>query len=293
MRGRVRLFLATVLCAASALAIGASPASAARFCQTGTLVDYMKPLERMPPLRHGPKTQRLPFGPGNVSFIRSGSQLVAGGEKVGFHLDYTRSARHRTSQPLNWLVTAKLMEVDSSGRPRGPTAYKQLDGLRFPTRATLDFSLPGRPAFYRLEIVFRNGAGTKLARYGEYLRALSPGLEAHLTLEEHTFRPGDTVEPWLENPSPYWLFYGLAYSIERFEGESWSRASIGPHGLVPLIGIWGAPGAKASCWTFQIPTEAEPGLYRFVLAAHSTMYGRPAQRKRLTLTAEFEIVAAS
>jgi hypothetical protein len=250
----------------------------------------MKPLATMPKLPAAPLTDRLPFGPRNVFFSRVGqSPLVIGGGEIGFGLDYSETATKPTGRRLSWIVTAKLSRA-IAGNDWGAIDSRQLRGLSFPSGHQLAFTVSGKPAIYRIEVVFRDGSGKKLARYGQYFRVLRPTLDAKLSLDKSAFYPGEVVAPWLDNHGTEPLFYGLAYSIESFNGNGWERASIAPSGIVPLIGLWSGPGESASCWRFTVPTNAPPGLYRFVWKGNVARAESIAQRRPLTLIAEFEIL---
>lgn len=283
------------LCTAIAI-VGVVPASAAAsgFCETSTVHNYEKPLESMPPIRQGPTTQKLPFGPANVFFGSVGpGPLAIGSEEVGYFLDYTRIATHPKGKRLDWLVTAKLDRVDTEGHTQESVAFEKVGGLRFPSEHTLAFVLSAKPALYRVEIVFRDGSGQLLGRYGEYVRVMLPHPESRLTLPQSAYRPGEVVAPRLENMGTDRLLYGLGYSIEKFDGTGWSRASISPTGAVLLIGLGSGPGEAASCWSFAVPSGAPPGQYRFLLSADAYRGDRREHPEKLALSTEFEILTAT
>lgn len=295
MRGRPPRLCSGALCAAIAIA-AVLPASAAAsgFCETSQVHNYEKPLEGMPPVRPSPETQKLPFGPGNIFFgSRGPGPLAIGSEEVGYSLDYTRIATHPSGKRLDWLVIAKLDQVDAEGHVQKRVAFDQVNGLRFPSKHTLAFPLSARPALYRLEVVFRDGSGQRLGRYGEYVRVMRSRPEAHLVLSQSAFRPGELVAPRLENKGTDRLFYGLGYSIEEFDGTGWSRASISPTGAVLLIGLWSGPGEAASCWRFVVPTDAAPGKYRFVLSVDAYRGAAREHSEKLALSSEFEILPST
>ena len=292
MGGSAPRFLRFALCTAIACA-GLVPANAVAgsFCETRTVRNYEQPLERMPPIRKVPARQKLPFGPGNISFgQQSSGPLVVGSEEVGYFLDYTRTTAHPNGKRLNWLVTAKLDRVDAEGQALESIAFRQLDGLRFPSKRTLSFPLSSRPALYRLEIVFRDRSGQRLGRYGEYMRVMRPDSESRLTLPHVAFHPGEVVAPTLVNEGTDRLSYGLAYAIEEFDGTGWSRAPLGQMFFL-AIGLGSGPGVAASCWSFSVPSGATPGKYRFVVSADAYRSDSSNPEKR-TLTAEFEILPA-
>jgi len=253
--------------------------------------DYLKPLEDLPSLTSEPVGQQPPFAPHDLSFGTTGPEtLVIGKQKVGYFLDYRPTVAQPTGKDLDWLVTAKLARINSSGRVLESGGFKRVRGLRFHRRHTLAFELSSEPALYRLEVVFRNSAGKRLGHYGRYLRVLEPQPGPHLTLLQSTYRPGETVAPRLENEGPNWLFYGLGYGIEEFDGSNWVPTSLGPKAFL-LIGLISSPGETASCWRFTIPADIAPGKYR--LRTSIDIYKEPSRREpreSAYLTAEFEVV---
>lgn len=289
--GRLRTWCG-VLCAIPVLvAVVPASAGASGFCETGAVRNYEKPLEALPPLRPGPVDERLPFGPRNLFFGPIGDGPVAvGSQQVGYSLTYSRSTPRPTGKKLGWLVTAKLDRIDAKGRALERLAFKQVDGLRLPSKHTLAFRISAEPALYRIEVVFRDGSGKRLGRYGKYLLIIEQQSGARLNLLQSSYRPGETVVPRLENEGTDTLFYGLGYVIEEFDGVEWVPTSLGPKFFL-LIGLSSSPGEAASCWRFTVPAETPPGKYRFRLSID--VYKEPSRREspeHSSLTAEFEVV---
>jgi len=152
------------------------------------------------------------------------------------------------------------------------------------------FRLPGKPSLYRFEIEFRNRAGKRIGRFGRYLRVMRPRRDARLTLKATSFQPGETVSPRLENFGTESLLYGLGYSIESYDGATWSRSAIDRPRPVPLIGLRTGPGEAASCWDFTIPPDARPGLHRFVWSGRASRETIPGHNGGLKLTADFQVL---
>jgi hypothetical protein len=157
-------------------------------------------------------------------------------------------------------------------------------------RRRFPFRLSGKPSLYRFEIEFLNWAGKRIGRFGRYLRVLRPRRDARLALNPTSFRPGDTVAPRLENFGTESLLYGLGYSIESYDGAAWARSPIDRPRPIPLIGLRTGPGEAASCWDFTIPSDAPPGLYRFVWSGRASRETIPGHDGRLKLTAEFQVL---
>jgi hypothetical protein len=279
------------LCVPIVLLVAVTPASASSFCENGRVHDYLRPLEGLPSLTSEPVGQQVPFAPHDLSFGVSGPDTLAiGKQKVGYYLDYTPTATHPTSRDLGWLVTAKLTRINSAGRMLERVGFKRVRGLRSHRKYILAFELSSEPALYRLEVVFRNSSGKRLGRYGRYLRVLEPQAGPHLTLFQSAYRPGETVAPRLENEGTGWLFYGLGYRIEEFNGSDWVPTSLGPKAFL-LIGLSSGPGETASCWRFTIPADTASGQYRLLTSidvSKEPSLREPAEKT--FLTAEFEVV---
>jgi hypothetical protein len=148
----------------------------------------------------------------------------------------------------------------------------------------------GKPALYRLEITFSDLSGKRLARYGEYLRVLEPKLDARLTLNGTTFKPGERVTARLNNYGTTTLSFGLDRSIDFFDGASWVSAPNSAQGPVLAIGLGLGPGGSAECWGFTIPPEEPPGEYRFRVGAGSVNRTLGYRGKPLDLSAVFHVV---
>jgi len=284
------------LCAIFIALLAAPLARADSFCGQSIIHDYLKPLKELPTLRGEPTKQQLPFAPRNLFFgpIGQGALIVsnstAGKQEVGYFLDYTPTSPHPTGRHLNWVVTAKLSRIDSTGRVLQRIGFKQVRGIRFHSSHVLSFELSEEPALYRLEVVFRDGSGKRLGRFGRYLRAVESHSDVRFTLAQSAYHAGETVLPRLENEGTDRLLYGLGYSIEQFDGVNWTPTSLGPK-IFLAIGLASSPGEAVSCWGFKIPAETSPGKYR--LSTSADVYETTARDERSTrvpLNAEFEVV---
>lgn len=296
MRGGRARVLYSGLCAIFIALLAAPLARAESFCDPGVVHDYLKPLKELPALRGEPAKQQLPFAPRNLFFgsIGQGALIVgnstAGKQEVGYFLDYTPTSPHPTGRYLNWLVTAKLNRIDSTGRVLQGIGFKQVRGIRFHSSHALSFELSEEPALYRLEVVFRNSAGKRLGRFGRYLRAVESHSDVRFTLAQSAYHSGETVSPRLENEGTDRLLYGLAYRIEQFDGASWIPTSLGPKFFL-AIGLSSSPGEAASCWGFRVSAETPAGKYR--LSTSTDVYettARDERAKQMPLNAEFEVV---
>jgi hypothetical protein len=57
------------------------------------------------------------------------------------------------------------------------------------------------------------------------------------------------------------LDYGLAYTIEHWDGECWQKTNLAPE-IFPQIAIILGPGEIGRPNTVEIPAEVESGFYR-------------------------------
>lgn len=283
-----RLLVAT----ASLVALGSMPApAAAGFCDEGVARDYARPLERMPALRGVPASHRLPFGPDGVGLFRGNQSqvmvpLLAPG-RVGFAVAPQPVRAGAVLPDLDWLATVKLARVDSGGRVVRLLDWgrRRIRGGRGSGGAAVDFA--GARGFYRLEIVFRNGRGAKLGRFGEYFRVLPASTEARLVLNAASYRPGETISACLENLGTTPLSYHLVRAIESFDGSAWTRSPIDPPAPSALVGFTQGPGAAEPLGDFTIPADAPAGRYRWVW--RGGVEGVRDPDATLTLTAEFDV----
>jgi hypothetical protein len=290
-----------LLSAASVRASTAQPNAQASsaFCQTSVVHNYAMPLEQLPALRGLPTEQELPFGPRHLLLHGVGWRpLVIKSEELGFRLSHGRAAGGVARPHLKWLVTPTLARVNQQGRAVQTLGQitKPVFGLGSPGGRSFTFQFAFEPGLYRLEIVFENGAGRRLGRFGEYFRAIRPTAQkARLTLNGPSFLPNEMVTARAEEYGVSWLSLHDTYSIEVYDGSNWTRAPISPKQHSLLIGPVVGPGeaTSASCWSFQIPSDAAPGLYRFVVEGSSLeptnsiglVRGSPR-----TLTSEFQIL---
>lgn len=292
--GKARRSAMLVVTAAVAFLVPASPVMAAAPCETQTVHDYLKPLRGLPPLRDVPKNENLPFGPGGLSLSKEGfSSIVSWDEDFEFKLSSSRMGG-TASSPINWLVTASLVKVNGHDRVREKLRTVARRLTRQPGRRGVRFRLPFEfePGIYRYEIVFQDGAEKRLGRFGGYFRALSQRPHRELTLNDASFQPGQTVLATATEQGVGWISVADLYTIESYDGSTWSRASISPSQVSLLVGTLLGPGEKGTCWSFQIPFSASPGLYRFAVAGSAlrhTEAGPFTQGIPLVLTSEFSI----
>lgn len=235
--------------------------------------DYKAFLDNLPPLPPVPFDARLPFAPERVSFGSLGpGPLQAGYGIRGFRLSYhphEGEAAGPTPQ-LGWHVVATLTSIDRFGRALAPpqTIEQHVDRL-WPAgpggagEVRWAFAIPGEPAIYRLEIVFENENGERLAAFGEYFRVLKPSVDFRFSLNKKKFRPGQTVVAKLSNYGVTSLAFGLGKTVEYHNGTSWTKPPVEfGNGIVFPVRLFADPGTSKSCWSVTIPEKAPPGRYR-------------------------------
>jgi hypothetical protein len=310
-RVRGRRAKTAILVAIAALAVTgfvSAHTAIAGVCETKVVRNYLKPVEALPALRGIPASHELSFGPAGLLLSDRGQSPIMppGRREVIYTIHRPADAPNgRLSTHLNWLVTAKLARA---GRRRPVSRVLDRSQRRVasvgPGRsASLRLRLPGAVGIYRLEIAFRNGAGTLLGRFGSYVRVVRPPPEGrHLTLDRTSFLPGETVVAHAEELGIDWIEMGDVYSIEVYDGSAWTVAPISPRTVSLLIGTVLGPGEATSvrrfmpgtpCWSFTIPAGAPPGSYRFVIDGRSlkAVDDRLWPGSPLTLSSEFQIVA--
>lgn len=199
------------------------------------------------------------------------------------------------SPRLDWLVTASLAQIDRQGRVRGVlhTAARHVARLASHGEAVFHLPFNFKPGLYRLEIVFQNKGGKRLGRFGDYFRALQRNPDSRLTLNGSSFGAGETVSAQAGEYGFGWMTLDDVYSIESYDGSTWSKAPISPTQISLLIGPLLGPGDATTCWDFPIPVDAPPGLYRFVLGGMTLGQqgkNKLGWRSPLVLTSEFNIL---
>lgn len=262
-----------VLLSLLALAAGAVPARAVEmhtygqpFCKGVKVRDYEAPLGHLPPIRHAPENEDLPFGPRNMSIYQSAySRVIVGRGGFGYRFfDDTYGIRKQVN--LDWDVKTTLSRIDSGGE-----VLRQIDGeeqyfgvVRDIGEMSFWLDTPPAPALYRYDIEFRNHAsGALLGSYSEYLRVVKPTFHAGIAVNRDRVRPGQSVFARVENRGTSWINFGLEYEVQRQEGDGWVEQDLGVDGwLLPMILMPG--GQSGWCMPYRVSADAAPGRYRFV-----------------------------
>jgi hypothetical protein len=144
------------------------------------------------------------------------------------------------------------------------------------------FKLGGKPALYRLTVVFDSARGKRLASFQRYFRVVEPTVHRRLALNAPSYQPGQTVFARVENFGTEVAAYGVPFAIERLDAGGWGIAPESPDGSWILPMLASGPGETGPCTGFLIPPEMPPGHYRMSKELIRDSAGE-------TLTAEFDV----
>jgi len=170
-------------------------------------------------------------------------------------------------------------------RVRHRTVVRPHDGV-----LDLSFSVSARPALYRVEILFENMSGKRLGRYGQYFRVVPIVRRARLGIESSAYHAGETVRARIENFGTTLVTFGVPYSVQRYDGSTWTKAPESPKGpwIMPLLLV--QSGYAGGCFGFRTPESMAPGLYRIVKGVEYPAVNPDGHSSYATLTAEFEVL---
>lgn len=286
------LFMITAGQTSKAPADGASSTARVNesFCGTRLAKNYLRPLARMTRIRRAPSSGKIPFGPPGLNLEAIGGALIVGGGLAGF--GFSDDAVERVRR-LNWDVSARLVRVNARGEEVEALDSKRRRIGTVEGNAIKDllFRVPGRPAFYRVDIVLRRlGSQTILGEFSNYLRVVRPRFDARLLVSQSAVDRGGVVSARLANfgtetlssISPDWQF-----SVQRFDGEKWVAAASDPptERHKPMVQKLLA-GQMDSCVRLRIPSLEEPGRYRFSMVVNRNKEAE-SKNRAVTLTTEF------
>ena len=281
-----RTTLGALIALAFSLSVGehVAMAGSTMFCEQRVLRDYRSPLRRMPSLPAIPTSGQLPFAPPGMSLVVLDDGLRVGKGLIGFRFfDEAVDVRRR----LNWTIESILRPINASGslrgRPRSKIVHYGAGLVRdFPG---LRFSVSGRPAFYRVDLVFRNRGGAVLGRFGAYFRSVRSQLISRITLSESEVAPGKTLFARVENLGTEAVLPQSSFRIERAEGAGWSEiAGVHVPGIKPSIRTVLFGGLAGPCVSYALPSDLPPGIYRVSNRISGLQDG-----SRRTLSARFRV----
>lgn len=283
MRPRFKAIAAAVAVIGSS-AVPAPPAGAIEahtygqpFCRGAVLHDYGAILDRMPPVRHPPASEELPFGPRNLNFYPSAfSPVIVGRGGYGYGF-FDETYRDRTLH-LDWDVATRLFAVGGHGKTLRRLSSKEgfLGVVRDIGERSFWLDTPAHPGLFRFEIEFRDAAtGQVLGDYSEYLRVVKPTFHARIAVDDRSLRPGSAVYARVENRGSESVSFGEEFGVQRFERGRW-RPAPGVPRVWSLVGLNMFGGYAGWCMRYRVAEDASPGWYRFVkgLAPAGGRHGR-------------------
>lgn len=253
-----------------ATALGVTAEGAEFSCRDRVLINYAKPLEKMP--RDYLPGERLPFAPPDLE-LRAGPSVVVQGDSVSYTLALTRPIAEdgRVTRParLHWTVDMRFDSVDAHGWPLGTVRQRRwnLGVLRYPERQ-LDTRVG--PGFYRVSLKIRKAGGPILSSYRQFIRVLPhrPNLKVGIR-GGSSFQRGEIVAARVENPGTLEAFLpaGSGLTLERLNGERWTKVEADEPPSVMFEDPEFLPGGRASqCSFLPIPADSEPGTFRLKAA---------------------------
>ena len=85
--------------------------------------------------------------------------------------------------------------------------------------------------------------------------------DAALLIDHPEVTAPATFDAVIVNRGERTLDYGLAYTIEHWDGKCWQKTNLAPK-IFPQIAILLGPGKIGQPDTVEIPAEVESGFYR-------------------------------
>lgn len=277
----------------------AAHTGAKAFCASPGPRDYAAPLANLPPINRihpGPKEHpglgNLPFGPRGIEmYVDTEGPVIVRPEKYGvafWDVGYLGN-KPETHSKLDWLVTAQMVALDSSGASLDEVAHGHIRIGRIDNayQPSLNLPVPDRLGFYRFDVQIAGADGNLLGSYSEYLRVVAPSLKVRLGINDRQFRPGQTLATRPEELGTEWISFGESFEVQRRSGSRWRSYS----SLLP--GIWAlwrgfvGPGGAGRCSSLHIPIDTPAGRYRVVQTVGVNPSGKRGHG--LTLTAPFSV----
>ena len=259
-------------------------------CSHRVVRDYERPLRKMRPPQWPLKSfesqeEALPFGPSGLTLLSvDATRIVMQGNRFGYRIAAARATNRsgllKQSLHLHWIIETKIWAVRHSGLPAHlvARAARYVGDVRNLKR--LEFARSVRSGFYRYDIVVRNRRGTVLGAYGAYYRVVPRRVLVRIGINKSVARTGETVVGSFENVGTDSVLLpngpGLDIEYEGVMGE-WTPAPVAPPppGVVVLADpSFVRGGYSPGCTSFDIPTDAAPGRYRFSVVAKPFGAGR-------------------
>lgn len=270
---------------------GSPPPGASEFCAPRLARNFLQPLAKLPPVRRVPSSGKLSFAPKGMTLEPRGGRLVVGQGSVGFGFsdDAVGQLRH-----LNWNISAQLVKINRRGATVAELSAQQrrigsIGGNRI---KDFLFLVGGEPAFYRVDISISHSESHQLlGMFSRYVRLVRPRFDARLLMLGSVARQGEVLSVRLANfgtETVSSLSYDWRFAVQRFNGQGWITAPSNPPAerhrrIVRKL----QAGRMSECIHFLVPTDEDPGLYRFSVQVNRT--SESTDDRTVQLTAEFEI----
>lgn len=256
-------------------------------CAGATEIDYEAPLAGLPPLPRNTARDGLDIGPPDLRLVGAGSSISIGRGRFGYRLLVNRQVIHRpvfldgyTEFEFDRINReGDVVETVAAKRQRlGVVASPAFNGKSFLVR------VPAKPGLYRFQARLRDAQGGAVGRYADYLRVVRPVTDVRLVTSGGPIGPGSRVDFWIENRGTREVDpLGAEFAFEVFEGGAWSKAPGSPRVFPKFKYMPLRAGEAGACSSFQVPSEAKPGLYRL---SKDVVLESGARRQ---LTSEFEV----
>jgi Bacterial Ig-like domain len=264
-------------------ALASANARSGSFCRIGVVRDYEAPLRQMPPVRHTRASGRIPGGPDGLRLLPQARVQSSSGQ-VGFFAD---SKTPRGLWWRGWEAEALLWKITSSGKTSGRLPRRK----RFPsevaptTQRQLGFRVSDKPAFYRIDLTFRQESTGKRRQISEYFRIVRRYIDIRLTADRAAYHTGETVMFRLENFGSVLMGYGYSFRTERLNASTWESVPelTGPTSAV-LLGI--DLGLHTKCQRLPLTEGVLPGRYRVTKQVFPWM----RRRARTYVWTEFDVL---
>jgi hypothetical protein len=260
----------------SALAVGLGTAhprvaeAAGLECSSHVAVDYEAPLRKLPRLRQPKQTGSLPFTKAKIHGTRGEPSVQTGRGRIGFAFIAPRFPERGLR--LGWRVSVAVARVDSRGRI-ARTLQRSREAVKVAHRSEqLDFTVPAHypRGIYRYEIELADLSGTRLARYGQYIRVMKPTIKPTLSARESPTFDGAQLRLQIANLGTTAISYGKGGldRVERFEEGEWRAVDILDRRGVRRSLRSIAAGIRGPCESVPIADNAPPGRYRVVMKVY-------------------------
>ncbi len=238
-----------------------------REARYGSIVvrSYEQPLRALVAKVGATVDRRVPFGPSTIRIAASrlgdGQRLRVGGGKFG--MVFVNLSRRSTGK-LSWRGVASIASVDRGGQAARQLTKRSFSIPSLGAKMRRQILLPAgsMPGIYRFDLALESKDQKHHARFSDFVRVLTPKVEARLAIKRTIYRPGDSIYARVENLGSTVVRDSSEYVVEVEEPSgAWTR--VGPVG----VGFPRGPGlplgpGRARCFGLQVPSGAAHGDYR-------------------------------